>query len=71
MFSMAATWKSALNVRHTSCAHSEDQHEGKDMQGCVIVAAVALGATLWTFMFLPAEQFGAQQMRRNVHPLHA
>jgi hypothetical protein len=69
MFSMAT--KRASNVRHTSGAHSEDQYEGEDMQGCVVVAAVALGAALWTFMFLPAEQFGAQQMGRNVHPLHA
>jgi hypothetical protein len=69
MISMAR--QHASRGEHTSGAHREDQDEGEDMEGRVVVAAVALRSARWTLLLLPTEQLRAQQMRRDVYPLQA
>ena len=59
------------SMQHTSSAHSENEYEGKDMKRRVVVAAIAFCPARRTLILLPAEQLGAQQMRRDVYPLQA
>ena len=71
MFSVRSRCLLCMNGRHTGRAHSEYQHQCKDMEGRVVVATAALGPARRTLFVLPAEQLCAQQVGGYVGPRHA